>query len=645
MLVNPRPQIELPKELSDLGISVVNYFQQQATFDLQLRDRTGGDEDSIAFAISKNPTGTSTDRALLAFDGDDDGTKVLELPVIADADGLMTYTQVNNNIGATNPPPVIEVNKASKLDGLATDNILTITQPTQSLINAETIQSTTRFVYDSSGDNDPRLEIKAKSPLFALEYIGDPSETYISGSGGDTIIDCPLVNRNVTKTTLLDVDNGVTRFDKITIINFNLGVQDSGDFECFSTRFVRYATGFVLNDTRQVTIQAPRTLNETDGATLFSFKSTLSDDRSVVITGVSGTIGSNSSLIRIDPAFRDSSRINVSGCTFTGGSLFDTSGVDGPFTAVADASIGTTNITEVQNVDGFARFIFTGVTVFEGQQVINTGLTTSNYNRTIQITETDGTSYYQSRSIFFTEGSESETGTFTSPSVEITSVGHGLAELTSVDLQTVLSKDYDGGSTIYNVQTDTFQVNRGYDPSGDDPQDGAWSTRGLNHKDVKVLASGNSGFTASKSIGCVLTTGNTQETIITGINDWVDVNLNGLAVESSNMERWRLVDLDNGALEIKSNEDYDNFIAGTFSITTPGTDRYELKYVKQDLGTGAFNDLPDGLVIRMATISASHTFPVNFPLTATKTDIIKPMVRNIDGGDNITITNMAAGPA
>lgn len=45
--VNPPPQIFLPKGLSDLGIDVVNYFQQQARFDLQLWTRVGGPVDIV----------------------------------------------------------------------------------------------------------------------------------------------------------------------------------------------------------------------------------------------------------------------------------------------------------------------------------------------------------------------------------------------------------------------------------------------------------------------------------------------------------------------------------------------------------------------------------------------------------------------
>jgi len=57
--VNPPPQIILPKELSDLGIDVINYFQQQARFDLQLWTRTGGSDDLVDEA-GQNITSTSS---------------------------------------------------------------------------------------------------------------------------------------------------------------------------------------------------------------------------------------------------------------------------------------------------------------------------------------------------------------------------------------------------------------------------------------------------------------------------------------------------------------------------------------------------------------------------------------------------------
>lgn len=45
--VNPPPQIILPKALSDMGMEVITFFQQQNRFDLQLWTRTGGASDEI----------------------------------------------------------------------------------------------------------------------------------------------------------------------------------------------------------------------------------------------------------------------------------------------------------------------------------------------------------------------------------------------------------------------------------------------------------------------------------------------------------------------------------------------------------------------------------------------------------------------
>jgi len=45
--VNRPPEIQLPKELADLGISVINFFEELSRYNLQMFTRTGGAEDFI----------------------------------------------------------------------------------------------------------------------------------------------------------------------------------------------------------------------------------------------------------------------------------------------------------------------------------------------------------------------------------------------------------------------------------------------------------------------------------------------------------------------------------------------------------------------------------------------------------------------
>jgi len=161
--------------------------------------------------------------------------------------------------------------------------------------------------------------------------------------------------------------------------------------------------------------------------------------------------------------------------------------------------------------------------------------------------------------------------------------------------------------------------------------------------DPKILVSLVKNGPNSRYIGNIIVNGNTTVTTIVTQNAWVDVNFDGNAVESSNIERWSLDSSTTGATSYEGNEDYSGSIFGTFSVLSPGSQNYELRYLI-DRGAG-FVTLSDNVMIPFATDSATGTFPINIPLSAVTGDIIKLQVRNIDGQDDITLTHLSAGPA
>ena len=182
------------------------------------------------------------------------------------------------------------------MDDLAINNIITITDNTQVLINAELIESTSRFVLDSTQGQRARLQITASSPLFAYEYIGPSGVTFVSGSVGDVIIeDVGLVDR--VGIQLLNIDSGLARFGKGTVrLWSDYGVVARGDFEVDQTRFAGWGAGFKLNDLRASIILNPRTISDPVGGILFDFFNVLADNRTVEITGVSGTMNPTTAL-------------------------------------------------------------------------------------------------------------------------------------------------------------------------------------------------------------------------------------------------------------------------------------------------------------------------------------------------------------
>jgi len=340
-------------------------------------------------------------------------------------------------------------------------------------------------------------------------------------------------------------------------------------------------------------------------------------------------------IFNIDPA------IDVPVSLLNNRNIFDTeffaSGVTGTFTVVADASVPAEAITSVTDSSGVARFNFTAPpTLFVDQEVvISTFVTNTDYNGTFIITAT-GANFFEVASIAF--GTD-ETGSFLSNSVTLTDTTTTLSDGDTLLVDTDQSTDYDGGATVYNQLTNTFQINRTFAAT----ETGTWDTGSLTEKAVVMTVRDNPGQADSRAIGSLVVNGNTTVTTISTQNAWVDIDFGGNVVESSNIERWKLIDADNASAVDTGLEPYSGIIAGHFSVLSPGSQNYELRYLI-DTGSG-FVVLPDAIEIPFGTDSATGTFPINIPLVSNEGDIIKPQIRNIDGLDNMTITHLSAGPA
>jgi hypothetical protein len=296
------------------------------------------------------------------------------------------------------------------------------------------------------------------------------------------------------------------------------------------------------------------------------------------MSGVSGVLNPTTALCRIDPAHRDSDRINISNCTISGGLLFNEDGSDGTFTAVADASVASTNIDSVTDSGGLARFNFTpGPTLYVGQQVTNTGFVNSNYNQTIQITAV-GSGYYESDSIDF--GGNETIGSFTSDSVTLTDTGTTLTEGDSVNIDTDLATDYDGGSTVYNVLTNTFQINRA--ATANNPQTGSWSTKGLNEMNNKILAVNNSNFDDSEYIASAFVNDNSATIAGADITNGTFRNYDfGTLTETSNAQRFKLITANTGINEYTGNEPFNGTLAYDHTaVSTGGAVEFLFKWQK-----------------------------------------------------------------
>ncbi len=157
--------------------------------------------------------------------------------------------------------------------------------------------------------------------------------------------------------------------------------------------------------------------------------------------------------------------------TLADGQSFFTSGDTGAITLFADASVPAEAVTSVTDNAGTARFNFAAPpTLYVGQKVVMSTFT--NYdNVTATITAT-GAGYYETG----VDYNGADTGSFLSDSVTVTSAGHGLSELDDVLITATM--EYNHGSTIYNVQTNTFQVNSEWHTA---ETSGTWDDGSLDH--------------------------------------------------------------------------------------------------------------------------------------------------------------------
>lgn len=509
----------------------------------------------------------------------------------------------------------INVTQPSDIDDLAVGGVVTVTDVMVIRLLVPEIVITSRFFLDDSGAERPRLEITGDATLRALEYQPASPGTFITGVNCDYFqTNIGLVSRTVGSTLLATAGGVIQISGGTTRLWSDLGTHSRGDFFVRNARFAAWGAGFKINDCRSLVAQAPESLFDPPGGILFNTRNNLTDKQTIEIVGAPGFLNSNTSLARIAPDSRDSNRVSISGSTLAEGQLFDVAGVDRSYTAVVDAAVASTVINSVTSVGGLAQFNFTPLPapLFVGQQTIVVGFViNTNYNRTIQITAS-GAGFFRSDSIAFI-GTET-TGTFTSDSVTITDTGTTFVELDGVNLDTDAATDYDGGTTIYNVLTNSYQVNRAV--TGANPQTGTASTKGLNQKNNKVLAIANTNFVDSKKIACAFVNDNSDS--VTGgsitngaFRDFIFGTVGSALIECTTIEGFKLINELNGTFEVTSNDGFNGTMAYDITgVSSGGSVEFLFKWVK-DPGTTEETGTHDGSNNAAIMTDSTATFTVN----------------------------------
>lgn len=548
--------------------------------------------------------------------------------------GRMMYSQLADYYvlnPSTSFEKIFPIGSEQDLDALAINGVITITERVALVLENFELTTSNRFVLD--GGN---LAISTRGGPSALQYSG--TDTFISGQGSFFTDTVGLVNTNF-QATLLDLVGGNATFFFAPIIRWaDLGSFTIGTFTMRFCPIVAWGSGFTLNRNGLINIFNSGAISSPPNGVLFNITNTVRENQVIEMFNIPGRMGSDAALVRLDPALLDTTRATIIGSTLATGKLFDDTGADGTFTAVADATVASTVISIVAASGDGSRFNFTpGPAMFVGQEVTIAGyVTNTGYNGTYRITGV-GTGYFEVDSIPF--GTDESGGSFTSDSVTLTSTAHGLSEGDAVKVDTDNADDYDGGSLIYDVQTNTFRINRTWNVT----RTGTWSTKGLDQKDPKILAKINSNFTPSEYIGCCYVNGNTTSTSIPTNNTFEDIQFgpdtaNSL-IQCTNTERWKLLDPIIGEWEYIGLEPFDGSIVFDFTATSSGGAReFRFKWVESTDGGSTFADLPDPVEALVEIGSSASSTTKHIPLKAETGHIIKPQVTRNTGTSSVTVS-------
>jgi len=467
-----------------------------------------------------------------------------------------------------------------------------------------------------------------------MSWIYTGTDTFISGDGAFTAIGMTLESNSgaakfidLGTRALLLVDAGVRGWS-------DLGEFFGGVVNLEATRFIANSTTLSLRNCSSVTIDKVSPIALFSGLSLITITNQFAKTQAVRILFVTGEIPSASSIVRIDPAVLDGSRFLVTGCTVSGGNVFDTSGSDGTFTAVADASIASTTVTSVTDSGGLARFNYTGPSVYAGQIVELTGFATGSYNTSGRVITTAGVGFFEFENVSY---SVNDSGSFTSDSVTLTDTGTTLVDGDTITVNTDSSTDYDGGSFVYNQLVNSFQINRVFTVTAS----GSWSTDGLDGSDPRVIAISNVGFEDSSYIGSGYVNDNLVQTtgIVNGVYQDMAFGTSGSAlIQATNTERFKLIDDVSGTWECTSNEEVNGEITSPITAVSSGGSReFLFKWVIDRRDGNGFVDMTNSAIAMNEIGSSAGNTSFAAPITMQKTWRMKPQVTRADGSSDLTI--------
>lgn len=603
--------------------------------------RTNSIADTDRYSIWETTGGTNTSRTnWFLTDRDPDGniTPSLTGDICLSSDSVTPRIYLNDGgtsadwkTVSSNTSSVHEIYTAAQLDAFATAGTITLTEDT-TFIFKENIASATNYVLGGFV-----LQFRANGNEVVYTYTG--TGTFISGDGRfDSGYSGVMNIQHFGGQTMFDITptnpfHGVLMGRDLVVWIGPLGSVTGGVFIVETCSFVLFTSGVTL--TNNLTVRA-LFLNvqssNSSGAFLNMVNNTEAGQVITVDRIVHVAAGEN--LVNVDAAYDDTSQVSVTKClTSGGGAIFDTAGTTGTFTAATGTIIfGATISSVADNGSGVARFTSAlSHGLFTNQKVGHSGFSDSTYNVSDAIVTVITTTTYDIETVAFVAD---DSGTMASSTTTLTDTGTSLIDGDTLVISTDGSTDYDGGFTVFNQLTNSFDINATFTTD----QSGTWDTGGLDQTDPRVVAFNQQQSANSAYIGSAFVNNNTTATGAIVNNTFADCvfgTAGSALIEGSNIERWKLVDDVVGVLEYTGNEPFSGFADfDVTAVSSGGSQAFRFKWV-HDVGAG-FVDLPDPVEGLVEIGSDASSVSKHIPLSAVKGDQIKLQITRNAGSSGVT---------
>ena len=435
------------------------------------------------------------------------------------------------------------------------------------------------------------------------------------GTGANTLFNVKGAG-NFTNEGIFPRHSGFDNFD-------NLGTIDDTAVGPTFTSFTRFNTGFTLTN---VNFSGSHQIIQPLGtATWLKINNVLANPLiSAVFTALSAFGGPGTSMFDINPATPLSNKLTLTDSSDTFGGVYFKPSDSLPAITAFVQDITNFDIWNTTADNGFG-----GTTIFADGIVgtLDNGrlldLNSIGINGLFTIFNVTATSF----DIALVFPGASESGNWEEQRITATATAHGLSDGDGI---VISGSPYDGPKLIFGVTANTYQFPGFFTIGGT----GTMSNASLDGKSLNVRVNTVAPLVNSKAKGSMTLSAINIATTTLGVATFTNLDLNALAKETNDIERFELIDTSTGELEYTGLEPFSGELTASLFGTKVGGGA-NVDYIIRAVKNGLV--MVDAIEIPFNTGTDPVAAPIIIPVSAVTGDTFQLQVSQA-AGDDIIIT-------